>query len=151
MEVWHSWMIVLIVLLILEIFTPGFVAGVLGIAAIVPALVTLIKPETATTVQLLVYVIAAAVLFVFIRPLMLKFMPAYNKKGEQTNALSLIGKTGRVTQQIEPDGSQGRVKCGGDDWRAATTGKEPIPIGSEVIVISIEGCTLTVTLSSQEG
>ncbi len=151
MEVWHSWMIVLIVLLILEIFTPGFVAGVLGIAAIAPALITLVAPKTAITVQLLVYVIAAAVLFVFIRPIMLRFMPAFNKKGEQTNALSLIGKKGLVTQQIEPNGTQGRVKCGGDDWRAATAGKEPIAEGCEVVVISIEGCTLTVAPSSQEG
>lgn len=151
MEAWHSWMIVMIVLLILEIFTPGFVAGVLGIAAIIPALVTLAAPKLAVSVQLLVYVVAAAVLFAFIRPMLLKFMPSHGNKGEQTNAMALIGKTGRVTKQIEPNGSHGRVKCGGDDWRAACQGSELIPEGSEVVVTSIEGCTLTVKKSSQEG
>ena len=151
MEFWQEWTIVLIVLLILEIFTPGFVAGVLGLAAVVPALVTLALPHTSVTVQLFIYAVSALVLFMFIRPMLIKLMPDHKKSASQTNAMSLVGKKGRVTEQIEPDGSKGRVKCGGDDWRAVCESKTPITVGVEVVVVSIEGCTLTVTPSSQEG
>jgi membrane protein implicated in regulation of membrane protease activity len=57
---------------------------------------------------------------------------------------AMIGQSGTVVDEIEPAGGHGRVKTGGEEWRAVATDPRGIPAGSRVVIVSVEGATLTV-------
>lgn len=59
----------------------------------------------------------------------------------RTNVDAIIGKTGIVAQKITRDVG-GRVKVGGEDWKASAA--EDIEEGSKVVVTGITGATLIV-------
>jgi membrane protein implicated in regulation of membrane protease activity len=62
-------------------------------------------------------------------------------KAEKTNIDTIIGKTGIVQQDIEPD-KDGLVKVGYEQWRARS--KESIKAGEEIAVTGISGVTVNV-------
>jgi membrane protein implicated in regulation of membrane protease activity len=61
--------------------------------------------------------------------------------GEKTNIDAIIGRTGVVQQDISRNES-GMVKIGNEQWHARSD--EDIKTGEEVVVLSIQGITLTV-------
>lgn len=62
-----------------------------------------------------------------------------------TNTDSLIGQMGNATQVIAP-GAPGQIKTDhGEVWRAASS--KPIPNGSRVRIVALEGVTVTVVQS----
>jgi membrane protein implicated in regulation of membrane protease activity len=91
----------------------------------------------------LLFAVGAALGFVFLRPLMLKYV--YRKSAAiKTNTDVLIGKTGRVSDAIDPATGEGRVSVGGDDWRAQSVDNQQVTLNAAVRVISIDGVTLNV-------
>jgi membrane protein implicated in regulation of membrane protease activity len=141
MEVWHLWVLAGIVFLIMEVFTPGFVMGVIGLGCFAGAVAQLLDGNLNWQVG----TFAAGVLvgFVLIRPLFLKFF--YPKdKGSKTNAEALAGKVGTIIKTIDPDSGDGRVRIGGSDWKAAPAGGGVLPKGGRVKVVSVNGATLLV-------
>ena len=62
-------------------------------------------------------------------------------KGEKTNIDTIIGKTGTVEQDIEPD-KEGMVKVGYEKWHARS--EENIKAGEEITVTGISGVTVNV-------
>ena len=49
-----------------------------------------------------------------------------------------------VVDEIEPQGGSGRVKTGGEEWRALATDARGIPAGVRVEIVSVDGATLRV-------
>ncbi len=56
----------------------------------------------------------------------------------------LIGKTGTVTEAIEPGDGAGRVRIDREDWRADSGAAMEIPVGARVVVERIVGTHVVV-------
>ena len=97
----------------------------------------------ALTIQILVLAAATLVSAVAVRP----FLRARLKLrgGElRTNVDALIGKSGIVTERIDPTTGKGRVLVGGEDWRGATIDNTALEPGTRIMVIQVDGTTLQV-------
>lgn len=141
MEWWHFWIIVGLILLIVEIFTPGFILASFGIAGIFTAIFAAFG--FGFKMQLLIFGIFTLIIFFTIRPLLKKYFYRYDDP-LRTNVHGLIGRTGKVLEEINNAENHGRVQIGGEDWRARSKNEEVIAAGTLVKVVAIEGATVFV-------
>ena len=141
MEHWHLWTIAGIILIIVEMLTFTFFAASFGVAAFITAYAA--TRDIGTTWELGTFVIAATVCVLAVRPL---FSKCIYKRSEHKPVLlqALLGQSGTVVDEIEPQGGHGRVKLGGEEWRAVATDARGIPAGAKVEIVSVAGSTLTV-------
>lgn len=142
MELWHLWIIAGVVLITLEMLTPGFFAALVGIAALFTGAGA--KLGLTPVWQCALFVCGSAVLLVLVRPAARKFL--YQRSDPTpTNVSALIGKTGVVTAASGGSAaSPARVKIGSEEWRAVTADQSPLAAGDAVTVTRVEGSTLTV-------
>ena len=137
MENWVIWLIVVVVLFILEMVTPGaFFFACLGLGALLTSLVSYFH---APQWSLWLTFFGSSVLFILIaRPIAKKFM-----KGESrpSNIDELVGKEGIVTETIVPHKS-GQVKVRGEIWKAEAS--EEISLDSLIEIQKVEGTHLVV-------
>lgn len=137
---WHWWMGAALVLLIAEIFVPGFFLLCLGIGCVGGSIAAVITGEP--SIQLLAFSIVSLIAFFTIRPVLMK---QFWKGGDtKTNVDALIGQRGKVSQDFEPGLRLGRVSVGGDDWRAESLNDKPLHVGDLVEVIRVESNTIIV-------
>lgn len=142
MAMWQFWLIAAGIFLIGEIFTVGFLIFWLGIAAIIAMIVSLFVDSI--LVQTAVFVIASALLLLFTKPFVDKYITK-NKDTVTTNAFSLIGKKGIVTKEINGQTSSfGQVKVAEEIWSAISEDGSSIPEDSEIEVVKIDGVKLIV-------
>jgi len=64
--------------------------------------------------------------------------------GCKTNADALIGREGRVSEDINPVSGKGRVAIDGDDWKAVSADGAPIAKGTIVEVVGRDSVIITV-------
>ncbi|HEB84615.1 MAG TPA: NfeD family protein [Bacteroidetes bacterium] len=148
LSAWLLWFILAVILLIGEIFTPGFLLACFSLGAFGSGLVALLGGNL--TFQLIVFGIVTIVIFFTIRPLMMRLA----KKSEstvKTNVDALVGRYGKVVAAIDPDANSGRVRIGGEDWWAVTEDETPVPEGARVIVLRVDGSKLIVRDAREEG
>lgn len=138
-ELWHIWIIAGILLLVLEIFTPSFVAGSFGIGAVLTGIVASITDNI--NIQIVAFCVLSVLSFVLIRPFLKKVV---KDKDTPTNIDSLNGQLLPVVEAIGPDHNAGYVKADGDMWRAIEVNGNEAGVGTKVKVIRIEGNTLYV-------
>lgn len=137
---WHVWAILALLMLIAEIFVPGFFLFCLGIGALGASAAAAMGFGAA--VQLVVFSILSLIAFFTIRPLMMKRL--WKGGDHKTNTDALIGRKARVTQEFEPGLRLGRVAVDGDDWRAECTTDRPLHTGDIVRIIRVDSNTLVV-------
>ncbi len=91
-------------------------------------------------VQLTVFVVASLILLIATRPLVRKM------QGEKyhTNFELDIGKTAVVTERIDNELGEGRVKLDGTNWAARSSDGSVIEQGSVVTVQEVDGAKLIV-------
>ncbi len=142
----HFWMFLAILLIVIEIFTIGFVIGSLGLAAFFTAIVAYIGFPI--EFQFIVFIVSSLVIFFMLRPFAKKYLAP--KKKVETNVQGLIGRKAVVIETIDNFRQTGRVKIDGDDWRARTETQEVIPAGREVVIKVVDGATLIVTSSYRD-
>ena len=141
MEVWHYWVIIALVFVIVEMFTTGFAVMCISFGCIFGAITSALDWELKW--QLLAFAVGTALAFMTVRPLVYKFF--YKKEQEvKTNAEALIGRKAVVTERIEGELLPGRVKIDGDDWKAISLESESIEAGEAVEIIEINSIILTV-------
>ena len=131
------WIVALLIFLAVEAVSAGLVSIWFAGGALAACIVALLKVKIWT--QIAVFLIVSIVLILLTRPLQKKLA----EKLQKTNVDALIGRTGTVAEEI-PAGETGRVHLEGKLWTARNENCEPIPVGSKVTVIAIEGVTLTV-------
>ena len=150
MEDWHIWVIAGVVLLIAEIFTPGFVLACFGVACLVAAVIAAF--DVSLTFEVIVFCVASVVAFFAVRPLFVKrFYRSDDDAAARTNVDALVGKVGMVAERIDPSLNVGRVVLGGDNWRAVSVDGVVIEGGEKVEVVRVEGTKLFVKqISKQE-
>jgi membrane protein implicated in regulation of membrane protease activity len=129
METWHIWIIIAVLLFIVEIFAPVFLAACLAIGCITSGLFSYF--DYGLKIQLIAFSVGTLASFFGVRPFILKY--AHKKSNKvKTNTEALIGKVGRVKVTIDNSKNQGRVMVEGDDWRAETKNSEIINEGERV-------------------
>ncbi len=141
-EIWHVWIIVGIFLWIIEIFTSSFVVGIFGTACFIVS--PFAFANITFKIQLFIFGITTAIISLRIRSIMLKLF--YRSKTKiNTNVDALIDMSGIVIETIDNFSGNGRVKIGGEIWRAVTRDNNlKITIGNKIIVRAIEGCKVIV-------
>ena len=134
------WLIGMLVLLGIEIATMGlttiwFAGGCLA------AFVTAVAGG-GFGVQLIVFFVVSLVLLFVTRPIAVKF---FNQGRTKTNADSLIGKKGIVTEDISNLYATGQVTVAGQEWTARCVDDAvTLEKGEMVVIRSISGVKLMV-------
>lgn len=131
---WYVWVILGVVLLVLEIFTASFFVSLIGVAALIMAPLSLFVNHL--WLQLLLFAFLSVTIVWLFLPVIRKSM---NQKVIPTNQDAMIGKTVRVTEEINNHVGTGYVKYYGDMFPAKSLHNTVIPIGREVVIRRIEG------------
>ena len=141
MEVWHIWVIIALIFVIVEIFTTGFAVMCISVGCLFGAVASSMDFELKW--QLLAFAVGTALAFLTIRPIVCKLL--YRKTKEvKTNVDALIGRRALVTERIDGELHPGRVKVDGDDWKAISSETTPLEVGEPVEIIAINSVILTV-------
>ncbi len=137
----YYWILLGVVLIVLEIFTPGFFLFLTGIAAIVTGGLSYLFP-TVIWLQWAFFVVLTVLALVFLRGVLLnKVQPTESKN---SNVDGLIGKKALVIRTIEPESLKGQVRIEGEIWLAQTTDGSVISEQEEVVVQGVSGTKLIV-------
>lgn len=136
-----GWIIMAVglVLCVLEIWIPSFVAFPIGVGAIFSGIVCYFGAPTSWV--LLTWSITSFIFWLSIRNLYKKMTPEEYKTGIE----ALVGKDGKVIETIEKD--KGRIKIFGDEWEVINESGDNIPIGEKVKVVGFEGNKLKIVLN----
>ena len=135
------WILLTIVLLVTEaattqLITIWFAFG--AFSALIAAILSASLP-----LQIIVFMIVSVLSLILTRPLVKKHI---NQKKIPTNSDRVIGKTGIVTETIDNTKAVGLVTADGVLWSAKSSDGSVIEKGNKVIINSIEGVKLVVTL-----
>jgi len=133
------WFILGVILLIGEIFTNDFSLACFGIACFISGISSSLGLNVYW--QLGIGATAIFVLLFAIRPIFLKYL---NKGAEhvKTNVDAIIGRKAKIFEVKPEDAKKGTVKIDGDLWNVHCD--EPLKQGDAVVVMKLEGVTLTV-------
>lgn len=86
--------------------------------------------------QITLFIVVSILCLLAVRPLAKKYL---NGKVEPTNADRIIGVEAQVTESIDNIRGKGAVTIGGLTWSARSQSGDPIPTGTLVKVLRIEG------------
>lgn len=117
-----------------------FAAG--SLAALVAALA-----GGAIWLQVALFIVVSLLCLIAVRPLARRYL---NTKVQPTNADRVIGAQAQVTENIDNLQSQGAVNIGGMTWSARSENGAPIPAGTLVRVLRIEGVKVFVEPIKEE-
>lgn len=137
---WVVWLILMVVFLVVEacsvsLVSIWFAAGSLG--ALIAAMC-----NAELWVQITVFLGLSAALLACMRPFVKRFI---KPKITATNADSIIGSEGFVTEDIDNLSARGQVKLGGMFWSARSTSGDPISKDTKIKVDRIEGVKVFVS------
>lgn len=142
MEIWHIWLVVALVFVIIEIFTAGFAVACFSVGCVFSSVLSAL--ELSLTWQFLGFAAGTFLSFVLIRPFVMRYLDRRTNGNEiKTNMDNLIGRTVIVTERIE-EGGFGRVKIDGDDWKAQKEDGTSAAVGEKLKIVSHESIILIV-------
>ena len=134
------WLFLVVVLLIIELVTVGLTT--IWFAAGSASAFLLSLAGLGIGWQIGVFLVVSIVLFVFTRPWAMKYV---NKKSEKTNYEGVIGRTVKVTQEINNTEQTGKAVYDGQEWTARSAyDNTVIEAGQLARVVRIEGVKLIV-------
>ncbi|MGH0053432.1 MAG: NfeD family protein [Sphaerochaetaceae bacterium] len=137
---WWILVVLGILLMALEVITPGFIVMWFGVALIVSAIPVYF--QASIEVVLITFAVTLLLLTVFIRRIFIgRFV---GNKGIRTNTASLIGKCGVVTETIDRVKGTGKVRVNKEIWTACAQDDEVITSNQSVTVLRVDGVTLVV-------
>jgi membrane protein implicated in regulation of membrane protease activity len=148
LELWHVWVLIAVILFIAEIFTTGFLLAAFGMGCLASGLVSYFHLGFAG--QTIAFIGATLAVFFGIRPFFLRFLHPSSPE-VRTNTDALIGKTGRVSEDIVPSSNRGRVIVGGEDWKAVSVYGTVIRMDQNIVVTKVEGAKLFVKTVDEKG
>ena len=140
MQAYYIWLIVAIILVIVEILTAGFGVICFAIGAAFSALVSALGGSF--TWQVVVFVVVSLLAFIFLRPVVIRFLDK-KSKDVKTNADALVGRKGVVSECIDAENHTGRVAIDGDDWKAVSEDGSVIEKGADVEIIKLDSIIVT--------
>ncbi|MDC0144172.1 NfeD family protein [Verrucomicrobia bacterium] len=144
MEGWLIWIIIGAFFIVAEIFSVSFFAGPIGVACLVAALIN--YAGATATWQMIGFSITSVGLLLAVRPIWKRMMENISNK-EVSGINTYVGRQGKITETVDPQAETGRIKIGGEDWRAVSDKSIIIEEGSLATVIRIEGSKAVVSVS----
>lgn len=133
---WYYWMILGVVLVVFEIFTPGFFIAVIGFAAILTGILALFVQSF--IVQVVFFGICVTLFLIFLRPVLIKVMYK-SSDAKPSNADAMVGRHLTVTETIDNKRGVGYVKYYADSMPARSENGDEIAAGEEVVVTRMDG------------
>ncbi|HEX8068465.1 MAG TPA: NfeD family protein [Pyrinomonadaceae bacterium] len=142
--VWIAWVVLGVVLMAAEIFTPGFVLLWFGVGALAAALVSLVG--FGYPLQFLVFFVVSMALTVASRTIFTKYFVRKELEGGlKTGADGLPGQIGTVVTSSRGALHEGAVKVYGSTWTAyPAEGEEALEAGDRVVVERVRGASIYV-------
>ena len=139
MDAWHLWVIAALLLVVSEMFNGDFWLVCLGIGALLAAAVSLLLPGLVPGI--LVFSAGSLVSLWMVRPALLR---RFQVPQLRTGVDALLGRSGIVTEAIDPATGAGRVRVEGEDWRGASLDELSLPAGTRISVVQVNGTILVV-------
>ena len=137
-NMWQLWAVVSIICLILELSSGDFFIICFSIGAVFAIIAAALG--VGIYWQLFIFAIFSLLSVIFVRPVALRWLHK-NDPNKASNADALLGRTGRVTEEIKA-GNSGYVQIDGDLWKAVS--QKDIAAGETVRVIGRESTIITV-------
>jgi membrane protein implicated in regulation of membrane protease activity len=142
---WILWIVLGVVLIIAEVFTPGFVLLWFGIGALAAALAGAVGLNS-LPLQFLIFAVVSVSLTAASRTLFVNYFS--RKKVDEslkTGMRALPGKVGIVVSSSRGPMNEGAVKVFGSTWTAfPAEGEELLEAGDRVSVERVEGSRIYV-------
>ena len=136
-----AWIVLGLVLLVLEVLTPGVFFLFFGAAAIVVGLFALVGDSTGLALQLAAFsVLSIASLLAFRGPLLRRL---HARRSDRAPVDSVVGATAIARETMQP-GAAGQVEFRGTVWEARNAGGSALAPGTHCRVVKLEGLTLWV-------
>ncbi|MGL4676927.1 MAG: NfeD family protein [Brevinema sp.] len=135
------WWIVALMLLVLELLTPATIFIFLALVALIVGFFALLVDNI--WIQGVLFFIGSGVAIALIRPL---FVMSKKDVGYKQGSEALIGKKVKVVETINNLENQGRIQHAADIFPARSQDQSVITQGSWVIIHSVEGITVFVSL-----
>ncbi|MDD4111902.1 MAG: NfeD family protein [Herbinix sp.] len=139
-----AWLILLIFLVFIEIITLGLTTIWFAGGALVAFIVSLFYDNL--LLEVVLFVVISLVLLFFTRPIVKKF---FNSTRTKTNYEAVIGREALVTGTIDNINNAGWAVVDGLEWSARSVNGEIIEKGTKVIVESISGVKLMVSIKKE--
>jgi membrane protein implicated in regulation of membrane protease activity len=133
-----------VILWIVEIFSyPFFIIGIFGTSSLVAGLVAF--AGFGFKAQLIAFCVGSLVVAFGVRPFFNGFKA---RRVVKTNVDALLDRACVVVEEIDANKESGRVKIGGETWKAVAVNGRIVPAGERVVVKEVKGCTLFVEVKS---
>jgi membrane protein implicated in regulation of membrane protease activity len=147
---WILWVVLGVILIIAEIFTPGFVLLWFGIGAMAAALASVVG--LGYPLQFLIFFIVSMALTAASRTIFTRYLQRQHEEGSyKSGADSLPGQVGTVVSSSQGALSEGAVKVYGSTWTAyPADGEDPLEAGERVVVESVRGASIYVRRATAE-
>ena len=141
-----AWLIILVAMVLIEIFTLGLTTIWFAVGALAAFFASL--AGAGLHVQIILFFAASFVMLLLVRPWAQKH---FNRERVRTNAQTLIGETAVVIEPIDNLKAQGRVAVRGQEWAARNVNEgEPLEKDVQVKVRAISGVKLVVEKAGEQ-
>ncbi|HEU0123879.1 MAG TPA: NfeD family protein [Bryobacteraceae bacterium] len=135
---WWIWLVAAVVLLIVEVLTPGgFYFVFFGAGALVTALLALAGIDNVLVQSAICLAVSLSAFAVFRKPLLARFEKGIPSRSVDT----LIGETATVAADLHP-GEFGQAELRGSNWKVRNISGAAIRAGERCIVEQVDGLTL---------
>lgn len=142
---WILWTVLGVILIIAEVFTPGFVLLWFGIGALAAALAGILGVSS-LPIQFLIFAVVSISLTAASRTIFVNYF-SREKAGTslKSGVDALPGKTGIVVSSSRGALQEGAVKVFGSTWTAyPAEGEEPLEAGERVAIERVQGASIYV-------
>lgn len=147
MSDWQVWIVAAALLLVAEMFAPGFWLASVAIGCLAAGIAGLFP--IGLLGQILVFAGSSLGSLLGLRPVLVRRFLHPPGTGVRTNVEALVGKSGVVVKRFDPVTRLGRVVVEGEDWRgtlleAGSGGGAALEPGTRIVVVQVDGSTLVV-------
>ena len=142
--VWILWAVLGVLLVIAEVFTPGFVLLWFGVGALAAALAGFLGAGFAA--QFVLFIAVSSALTALSRTIFVNYFAGRGEAaGLKSGAETLPGQVGTVVSSSQGALNEGAVKVYGSVWTAyPAEGEQPLEAGDRVVVESLRGASIYV-------
>lgn len=142
---WIVWTVLGVILIVAEVFTPGFVLLWFGIGALAAALAGLVGISS-LPLQFLIFALVSITLTAASRTIFVNYFSREREGSDLKMGVdALPGKVGTVVSSSKGALHEGAVKVYGSTWTAyPAEGEEPLEAGERVTVERVQGASIYV-------
>jgi membrane protein implicated in regulation of membrane protease activity len=143
---WQIWIVAAALLLVAEMFAPGFWLASVAVGCLAAAVAGLLP--FGLLGEMAAFMAGSVGSLFGLRPVLVRRFLHSRGTEVRTNAEALVGKSGVVVKRFDPVTRIGRVVVDGEDWRGtlleAGSPETTLEPGTRIVVVQVDGSTLLV-------